>query len=236
MTWVIIFLLISLFSKENLRKRKFLILAIIGFFLFTNTFVFDRFMNAWEVPSVPENTLGEYDAAIVLTGMTSFDIKNDRVEFNDRTDRIMQALHLFRKNKVHNILLCGGPSSGNENAELIKLKDYLITEGIPEAHLFTEMLSKNTHQNAALSKPLLDKLFPNGKYLLITSGYHMRRAAGCFLKVGINIFPYSTDMYGGPAKFDLSYLFLPSAETLFNWEKLFHEWFGMIYYKLTGYV
>jgi len=57
----------------------------------------------------------------------------------------------------------------------------------------------------------------------------------CFKKEGIQVTPYSTDRYSGPIKFELDYLLFPSASTLFNWEKLIHEWVGVISYKLVGY-
>jgi uncharacterized SAM-binding protein YcdF (DUF218 family) len=237
-TWIVIFLMIALLSKNNMRKKKFLLLSFLSIIFFSNTFIFDRFINAWEVPAINEDKIGTYDAAIVLTGMTTFDAKNNRVEFNDRTDRIMQAMKLYRMQKVKNIILSGGPSSGdiNDNSELVKLNDYLIESGISKTHIFTEMVSKNTHQNAIEIKQMLNQFFPHGKFLLITSGYHMRRSTACFMKEGIDVTPYSTDMFGGPVKIQFDYLFLPSAETLFNWEKLFHEWVGAVIYWILGYI
>jgi uncharacterized SAM-binding protein YcdF (DUF218 family) len=99
-----------------------------------------------------------------------------------------------------------------------------------------ENQSRNTHENATMTKPLLQKINPSGKYLLITSAFHMRRSLGCFAHEGINVTPYSTDRYSGPWKFEFDYMFLPDAGTLFDWNTLFHEWFGCISYKFSGYM
>jgi uncharacterized SAM-binding protein YcdF (DUF218 family) len=97
------------------------------------------------------------------------------------------------------------------------------------------MKSGNTHENAVYTKMFFaDKL--TGKVLLISSGWHLKRAGAAFKKAGIDITPYSTDRYSGPVKFDFDYLLLPSAETLFNWEKLMHEWIGCLVYKIRGYI
>ena len=98
------------------------------------------------------------------------------------------------------------------------------------------MKSRNTHENALFLKPLLTQIFRDGKFILITSAAHMKRAGACFHKQGIPVLLFSTDRYSGPVKYDFDYLFLPSSATLFNWEKLIHEWVGMIGYLIMGYV
>ena len=195
-------------------------------------------MNAWEVPAIPDSQLPVTDAAILLTGMTTLDVKNDRLEFNDRTDRLMQVLKLYNEKKCSKILLCGGPAtiSKKDSLEGKRLLDYLISIGINRNVLILEDHSNNTHENAIFSKPLLENNFPNGKFLLVTSAWHMRRAVACFKKEGINVIPFSTDRYSGPVKYDLDYLFLPSSATLFNWEKLMHEWIGCLVYRISGYL
>jgi uncharacterized SAM-binding protein YcdF (DUF218 family) len=150
----------------------------------------------------------------------------------------MQALKLYREKKVGKIILCGGPSTLNasDSIEPQRLKKFLILLGTEPKDLLLEDASRNTHENAVNMKAVADYYFPNKTLLLVTSGWHMRRAAACFAKEGIKVIPYSTDRYGGPAKYEFDYLFLPSSSTLFNWEKLTHEWFGCIVYRLRGYL
>lgn len=193
-------------------------------------------MNAWEIKAISDDKIDHYDAAIVLAGMTTFDPKISRLEFKDRTDRLMQVIRLYREKKINRIILCGGPATinGNDTAETPMLKQFLVTIGIPADDIVIEMRSRNTYENAVYVKPLLEKNFPDGKFLLVSSGWHLKRATACFLKNGIKVIPYSTDRYSGPVKFDIDYLLIPSTATLFNWEKLLHEWAGVIVYWMRG--
>lgn len=237
-TWIVFFLLMALFGKSATKKKRYLLTGVLILVFFSNTFFFDRFMNAWEVDAIPDSKLPVTDAAILLTGMATMDVKNDRLEFNDRTDRLMQVLKLYKEKKTSKIILCGGPGTVNasDTLDANRLRDYLITLGIDRKDLIVEDQSNNTHENAFFVKPLLQYYVPNGKYILVTSGWHLRRAAACFKKEGINVIPYSTDRYSGPIKFDVDYLLLPSSSTLFNWEKLMHEWVGCIVYAMRGYI
>jgi uncharacterized SAM-binding protein YcdF (DUF218 family) len=237
LTWIILFCIVALFSKNTLSQKKYLKAALLFSIFFSNTFIFDRFMNAWEIKAIPDDKISKFDAAIVLTGMVTYDSKIKRLEFNDRTDRLMQAIQLYKENKVDKIILCGGPAtmSGDDIMEAPVLKLYLEKMGIPGYDILLESKSRNTHENAVNMKLMLDQTFPGGKYLLISSGWHLRRATACFIKEGIKIMPYSTDRYSGPIKFDIDYLLIPSSETLFNWEKLTHEWVGTICYFLMGW-
>jgi uncharacterized SAM-binding protein YcdF (DUF218 family) len=195
-------------------------------------------MNAWEVKAIPEENIKSFDAAIVLTGMATFDQKMNRLEFNDRTDRLMQAIRLYHEKKVSKLILCGGPAtiSGRDIVEAPMLKLFIEKTGIPSQDIIVEPVSRNTHENAVRMIPILEQYFPNGNFLLISSGWHLRRATACFIKEGIKVLPFSTDRYSGPVKYDIDYLFIPSAATLFNWEKLIHEWVGSVVYWVRGYV
>src|SRR4051812_455240 len=99
-TWIIIFMLLAWLNKDLIRKKKYFAVSLILLLFFSNTFIFDRFMNAWEVRPIPDSKLPVTDAAILLTGMATFDLQNDRLEFNDRTDRLMQVLNLYSQKKI----------------------------------------------------------------------------------------------------------------------------------------
>ena len=195
-------------------------------------------MQAWEIKAIPDEAVPACTAGILLTGMATYDPQIDRIEFNDRTDRLMQAIRLYKQQKIKKLILCGGPVtiSGSDTLDALKLKKFLISLGLPENDLILEMQSRNTHENAVFIKPVLTQNFLGGKILLITSAAHLKRAGACFHKEGIPVLLYSTDRYSGPVKYDFDYLFIPSSATLFNWEKLIHEWVGITGYFIMGYV
>jgi uncharacterized SAM-binding protein YcdF (DUF218 family) len=237
-SWIFLFALIAAFSRKPGRRKRFMFVSILLLYFFSNTFLFDRFMQAWEIRAVEEDKIAPCAAGILLTGMATYDPKLRRLEFNDRTDRLMQALRLYKTGKIKKLILCGGPVTigGTDTLEPQRLKDFLVTLGVSADDLLLETKSRNTHENAVFMKPILQQYFPGKPCLLITSAAHLNRAIACFYKEGMLVIPYSTDRYSGPVKWEPDYLLLPSAATLFNWEKLIHEWVGMIGYWVMGYV
>jgi uncharacterized SAM-binding protein YcdF (DUF218 family) len=226
-------------TKDAKKKRKLLIITFIVFYFFSNSFIFDEFTRAYETPAIQESALtGKYDAGIVLGGMIAYDPTFIRPQFDRAVDRLMQAVTLYKDGKIRKIFISGGSGSILEKNVLegYILKDYLIKIGIPDTSILVEGHSKNTRENALFSKPILDSLNKNGRYLLITSAFHMPRAMKCFKKVGINVTPYSVDRYSGPRKFIFDHVFIPATGAMDGWNVLFHEWLGLIAYKIAGYI
>jgi uncharacterized SAM-binding protein YcdF (DUF218 family) len=238
LTWVFALLFWAWRTKDGMKKRKLIIAAVVTLLVFSNRFIFDRTMHIWEVSAVKEPPPKSYDAIIVLGGICSYDDQLQRIQFARSSDRLWQAIQLWKKGVAPKIIFTGGSGSilHSDHLESNYVKKYLHDAGIPDSIMIYENQSRNTHENATMTKPLLEKISPNGKYLLITSAFHMRRSLGCFVHEGINVSPYSTDRYSGPWKFEFDYCFLPDSGTLVDWNTLFHEWFGCISYKFSGYM
>lgn len=238
LTWIVVSLVFAVFAKNVMKRRRAVVLALGMTLLFSNAFLFDEAMRMWEVPAISNFEVRQehYDAAIVLSGMLVFDAKKGRVQFNRRNDRLMQALQLYRNGVVDKIILSGGSGSliCRESMEGAMIKKFLIELGFPDSVFLVEPNSDNTLENALYTSELLKKNFSNGKFLLVTSAFHMRRAMGCFRKQGMNVVPYSTDRYSGPRKFTFDHCIIPNSETLMTWDALLHEWVGCIVYKIKG--
>jgi len=69
--------------------------------------------------------------------------------------------------------------------------------------------------------------------LLITSAYHMPRAIKTFQKAGLSPIALPTDYQYENFYTILS--FLPQAENLKKSNLAFHEYFGILFYRLFGY-
>src|SRR5262249_24619321 len=158
--------------------------------VFSNPFLLDEVMRAWEVPAYKISDIpGTYDAGIVLSGMVMYDNSIDRIQFNRRNDRLMQAVSLYKKGKIKKIFFSGGSGSlvytYMKESEMVK--KFLVEIGIPAEDILTENKSNNTRENAVFTKEVLEKEIPHGKFLLFTSAFHMRRAVACFKKVGMEV-------------------------------------------------
>lgn len=237
-TYLFALLVWAFFCKNSRRQKKILSAIVLFVFFFGNRFILDEFIRLWELPSEPQVNQ-TYDVGILLSGMIEYDAKNDIKKFNSNADRLLQALPLLEANKIKNILFTGG--SGDlyhpENKEAKLLEEYLTSINWDTNHFIFESESRNTFQNAQLSKRLLDKSYPelaDKKILLITSALHMRRSIACFEKQGFEVDYYSTNKIAGPRKFQFDYCFIPQSSSFSGWNSLGHEMIGYLVYKITG--
>jgi uncharacterized SAM-binding protein YcdF (DUF218 family) len=150
----------------------------------------------------------------------------------------LQAVSLYKTGKIKKMIISSGSGSlvFRNMLEASLLKRYLLTIGIPDSVMIVDSLSDNTYQNAINSAQIIKKEFPKGKFLLITSSMHMRRAKACFEKAGITVTPYSTNKETGKRLFDYKNLIIPDIEALGKWNSLIHEIFGYIVYDVSGYL
>lgn len=236
--WVIGLLLFSLFSKNEKRKRRTFIGSIVLLIFLSNCFIFDECMRAWEIKAVSTEQLDStYDIGVVLGGMIRYDEELDRLQFDRGSDRLLQAVELYKKGIIKKILFTGGSGSIliPEAKEAFYAQRFLLTLGIPQEDIIIETESRNTKENAVFTKKILDEKYPDSKILLITSAFHMRRSMGCFSKVGLKPTPYSTDRFSGPRKLGFDHLLIPNMGALLGWDTLIHEMTGYMVYKIAGY-
>ncbi len=239
-TLIAICLLLSLFLRNKRWKKISLVTAIILFLLFTNDFIINEILLRWEVPptafaDVPD----DYDVGIVLTGIANLQKEpDDRVYFNKGADRIIHAIELYKRGKIRKILVSGGTGSLKrpDLTEANALLKVLQLFDIPEEDIIIEKESRNTHENALYSAKILNDSFADGKFILITSAFHLRRAKGCFEKVGIATDTFSTDFYTHPTSFTVDSMLLPNESAFDKWQTFIREILGIGAYKLAGYI
>jgi uncharacterized SAM-binding protein YcdF (DUF218 family) len=233
--------LASFFAKNPKRKKRFLLSAIIMFLFFTNSVIVDEAIRFWEMPMKKNSELQKYDVGIVLGGgMVNIDrMYDNRLIFQSSTDRILQALDLYETGTIDKILISSGSGSivFKDMLEASLLRNYLLKIKVPDSAIIIDSTSKNTFENAVNSVKILKEKYPNGKFLLITSSTHIRRAQACFKKQGLKFDIYPTNkIVSDVRRWDLSYLFVPNIECFSYWEKLIHELIGYFSYKIMGYV
>lgn len=237
---LLVLLIPGLLLKKPVLKGSLLGLFLLLFFVFSNPFITNEVLLRWETPAVTYSQLeSNYDVAIVLSGVTASDKgPNDRVHLYKGADRIMHAVQLYKLGKVQQLLLSGGSGSlrGNSISEAERMKRVMLLSGVPEDDILLEEASRNTYENAAFSKTLLETQHPNGRYLLVSSAFHLPRALACFEKQGITADPFSTDFYSFDPPYAPEHFMIPDSEAIFAWSRLLKEWFGLLSYKIMGYL
>lgn len=240
LSWIIIALLFAVFTRNNVKRKKWLIASFLMLLFFTNPFIIGKVMDSWEVSTRPATELtSTYDVGIVMGGsMRYFDTEAGRVVYSSSVDRMLQALQLYHDGHIRKILLTGGSGFVNfqEWKESGLIADVLLKSGVRSEDIILENDSRNTYENAVFTARILKTGNYGKKYLLITSACHMRRSLACFEKAGIHPVPFSADPRSGSGIRTLDKYIQPEAENLVTWDTLLHEWVGMIMYRLMGYL
>ncbi|MBP6458848.1 MAG: YdcF family protein [Crocinitomicaceae bacterium] len=241
-TWIIILACFAVFSKNQIRKNKFIIATLISIVFFTNPFILSfskSVIPACENVLIP-NKKHQIDFGIILGGMIAYDESKDRILFNSNINRLTQTVELYKKGTIKKILITGGSGSiaYPEKREASLLKKYCVDYfQIPSKDIIIENLSNNTYENAVFSKRLIKKTgLTQKKFILITSQLHQYRAQACFKKQDIKTYIYTYERKNTREKWMPKNVFLPQAEILFEWNNFLHELIGVITYKCMGYI
>jgi len=239
LTWILILLVVGIIVKKPKLARKYYIASLVFFIFFTNPAIIDEFIRLWERPMTILPAEEKYDAGIVLGGgMVTIDKDYDRLIFRDNTDRLLQALDLYKRGTIKKIIISSGSGSivFKETREAALIDRYLKTIGIPKSDVLIDSSSKNTHENAVNCAAIIKNNFTQKSFLLITSALHMKRAVGCFNNEHICITPYPVSKLVGIRRGDFGYYIIPDTEALLRWDKYLHEVFGYLVYTAMGYI
>ncbi|MGC3945093.1 MAG: hypothetical protein QM762_11360 [Chryseolinea sp.] len=108
-TWIVVVVAAAVFAKRQPLKQRLLWAALVMLIFFSNNFLANEAMNAWEISTVPYEKLLPHKLAIVLTGSTLPDrYPEDRVYFSRGADRVIHTVQLYKLGKIQRILISGG--------------------------------------------------------------------------------------------------------------------------------
>ena len=152
--------------------------------------------------------------------------------------RVLEAARVYPLMNDPWVVVSGGVvrgwSSSTPEADL--MRDQLISLGIPADRILLDVRSRNTHDHAIYVPELLR---PRGvdRYVLVTSGTHMRRAVAVFAARGVQVLPSlaadRADPLPGTPRWRA---FLPSGDGLDLTELVLHDLIGMAYYWARGWL
>src|SRR5271156_5582912 len=109
---------------------------------------------------------------------------------------------------------------------------FLAVMGVPSGRTTFEARSRNTSENAMLTRDLVSPK-PGERWLLVTSAFHMPRAMGAFRHAGFDVIAWPADYltFGTQSEWVMPNRWV--AEGL-RWVDLgAKEWMGLIAYRLT---
>lgn len=234
LVWIIILVLLSIFSKSSLWKKRLLLWSIGIFLLFSNLWLITAYARWWQPKQYDEKEKTKYSCAILLGGFGSPDY-NEKGYFNASSDRFIQAVRQYKLGKVKYILVNGG--NGKVLVENFNegewTKSELCIMGVPDSVILHEDQSTNTAENAVNAKKIMDSIGLKPPYLLITSAHHIPRASLLFKKAGIQITPLPCSYVAGNEAYTLAGV-IPQPEVLMRWSFYLKEAFAYTIYRIKN--
>jgi uncharacterized SAM-binding protein YcdF (DUF218 family) len=184
---------------------------------------------------IVENLPGKVDGIVVLGGVIDqFTTRARRqMTINDSVERLTAFADLALRYPKARLFFTGG--SGSLLNQDLKEADYvaplLRQLGLDPSRVVFEDQSRNTVENARLTRPLANPL-PGETWILITSAFHMPRSVGCFRKAGWTVLPYPVDFHTrGDEGWNLQFSFGKGMGSLGIGLR---EWIGLAAYWATG--
>jgi len=219
--FILAFILVGFtFLLKKKKNGKFLIvIGVVLYYIFSITPVSDLIISPLENKYVQleQNEFQQTNKIVLLLGGPESDVL-----------RASEALRIYNLKPEKPIIYIAGRNFLSKQNQALKLKNYLIERGIDEQNVLLEDKSKTTFESAQNIK----KILKQEPFFLITSAYHLYRSMWIFEKNDTNPIPAPTDF-----KIQNEYNFFdffPKANNLKNVDSSFHEYFGIVYYKLKS--
>jgi uncharacterized SAM-binding protein YcdF (DUF218 family) len=187
----------------------------------------------WQYPPV-ERRPADADAIVVLsagvfaTGPTGSEAAMDE----DSLRRCRHAARLYHQGGPCPVLVSGGkvdPDSP-EPACARLMRDRLVELGVRPEDLIVEDASRNTYENAVESGTLLRQRGLT-RPVLVADAVDLFRAVRCFRKQDVEPVPSASFYRAGHFVWS-SAAFLPSPGAVRGCQRVWHEWAGVLWYRL----
>jgi uncharacterized SAM-binding protein YcdF (DUF218 family) len=235
-----LFLVCAIYTKNRTKSKKLVIAAFIFLYIFSNPLLINELLLCWEIPPSSISSIKTHDVGIILTGGTINEEKlpKENIFLGKSADRIAQTIELYKNGKIRKVLISGGEIrifGKTPKKEVEEIAKYLIISGVPKSSIFMETHAQNTQENAFNCSKILKKHFKNQSYLLITSGFHLRRASACFEKANVKIDTFGAH-YLSHERVYYWHSILPKEEYLAYSQLIFREIIGYCAYKVMGWI
>ena len=183
-------------------------------------------------------SLASAQAVVMCGGMLEISPHDfSGVNYSEAVDRFFQAVALARRLRLP-LALGGGRAGGKESPAGTLLESTFEKTALQDWGLTNltvlELGPCLTTRDEALAALRLAKQNGWHKIVLVTSAYHMERAAGAFAAAGLWVVPAGCDYWNANLRFTLRLLpTTSSAEALRLW---LCEEAGAIYYRSQGWL
>jgi len=189
----------------------------------------------WGYPPLQERP-EDIEAIVVLSGYVRvLDAEGKQVELGvDTLYRCLRAAEVYHQGKPCPVVVSGGKSDFTSPGPplAVPMREFLLKLGVRDCDLLVEDRSRTTYENAVESCRLLDERGLH-KIVLVTDAAHLKRAAGCFCKQGVEVIPCGCRYRARRMDWSARSL-LPNPSAAEGFREAWHEWLGVGWYGFRG--
>lgn len=232
--WVMVLLAIALW-----RRRRWPVIAALAVLYVTSMPVVGGGLLRWLESGYRSQSVAEVepaDAIVPLGGILGPLSPPDRVvNVGEASERLEAGLALWQAKKAPWLVFtCGrAPWSNLPETEGVQVARLAVGRGVPADQI---QVTREVGNTADEARAVRDLMAERGwkRIILVTSAWHMRRAARQFRKAGVDFVAFPVDYQVTPLQ-PLTLLdFLPRADGLRLTEWTLRELYGIAFYSLFG--
>ena len=227
---------------QSRGPRAFLLVVAIGYGL-TGSYSIDRWalqsLSAGFRPFAAADAPSGGRTAVIVMGSGSFttrDWEDNSYSMPDPVgaSRALEAARVFHMVRPDIVISSGGKTNPNQPgvATAVAMREALLQLGVPDSQIVVQTNSRNTREEAIANLQVCQSL--NIDHLIVvTSDFHMRRTAGAFRAVGVEIVPaIARQSWQARQWFER---WLPSDLGMLTASLAAHEVLGLGYYRARGW-
>jgi uncharacterized SAM-binding protein YcdF (DUF218 family) len=148
--------------------------------------------------------------------------------------RVLEAARVFHLLGGRWVVSSGGPPEGRDMMpESEIMRGALLELGVPDSMILLESESKTTREEAMLTAEILRQRGITS-CIVVTSDTHMRRALATFRRAGLNAVPA---IAANPVSVTRSTsTWVPTQQALEFSQEVVHEYVGLAWYRIRGWL
>jgi uncharacterized SAM-binding protein YcdF (DUF218 family) len=231
--WVVALLLVALIAK----KRWPVMAALAVLYICSMPWVGNH-LTRWlesRYLAVAIEQVGRADAIVPLGGIFGPPAPEGYLpNVGEANERLEAGIRLWQQKKADWLVFTGGRLPWGKQAEVegVLSMRAAVARGIPaERIVVTREVGNTVDESLAVADLMRERGW--GKIVLVTSAWHMPRAARLFRAAGVNFVPFPVDFQINPGTSPTLLDFLPGAAGLQRTETALREGYGILFYVLT---
>ena len=185
-------------------------------------------------PAVPIAQAGKADAIIVLSGIFGPPVKPGYlVNLSESVERLEGGIVLHQNGAAPWLVFTGGriPWDGRRKVEGEDSREVAVARGVAADKI---LITREVGNTADEAQAVADLMRTRGwkRIILVTTGWHMPRAAWLFRRAGVECTVFPVDFRCDPTRRITVLDFLPNAGALEGTETALREIYGNLFYRL----